>query len=190
MCSFPSAAQWILAVASTDGTRGVNVLVHDSVQSVRDLFATHVGATTPRRSASRRTRRMRSVSRCERPHRAQGPVSFPGQPGRASPGSSASTRSPAPRSACSRPVRSPTSPSVFETCGRASRRPPTRSTSSARCRRRGPRWPSWSWSDEGRVDLDEPVRTYLPDFRVADADVSARLTPRHLLNHTNGIEES
>ena len=43
--------------------------------------------------------------------------------------------------------------------------------------------------DEGKVDLDEPVRTYLPDFKVADPDVSARVTPRHLLNHTNGIEE-
>ena len=43
--------------------------------------------------------------------------------------------------------------------------------------------------DEGRVDLDEPVRTYLPTFRVADAHTSAAVTPRHLLNHTNGIEE-
>ncbi|MEO3805209.1 serine hydrolase [Nonomuraea sp. B1E8] len=43
--------------------------------------------------------------------------------------------------------------------------------------------------DEGKVALDEPVRTYLPDFRVADPDVSARVTPRHLLNHTHGIEE-
>ncbi|MFD0886166.1 serine hydrolase domain-containing protein [Streptosporangium algeriense] len=43
--------------------------------------------------------------------------------------------------------------------------------------------------DEGKVSLDEPVRTYLPDFRVADPEVSARVTPRHLLNHTSGIEE-
>jgi len=42
---------------------------------------------------------------------------------------------------------------------------------------------------EGRVGLDEPVRAYLPDFRVADPFVSAHVTPRHLLNHTNGIEE-
>jgi CubicO group peptidase (beta-lactamase class C family) len=42
---------------------------------------------------------------------------------------------------------------------------------------------------EGKVGLDEPVRTYLPDFRVADPGVSAHVTPRHLLNHTNGIEE-
>lgn len=43
--------------------------------------------------------------------------------------------------------------------------------------------------DEGRVGLDEPVRAHLPGFRVADARTSAELTPRHLLNHTNGIEE-
>ncbi|GAA3019051.1 serine hydrolase domain-containing protein [Streptosporangium longisporum] len=44
--------------------------------------------------------------------------------------------------------------------------------------------------DEGKVSLDEPVRTYLSGFRVADPDVGARVTPRHLLNHTGGIEES
>jgi CubicO group peptidase (beta-lactamase class C family) len=44
--------------------------------------------------------------------------------------------------------------------------------------------------DEGRVALDEPVRTYLPGFRVADPEATARVTPRHLLNHTSGIEES
>ena len=43
--------------------------------------------------------------------------------------------------------------------------------------------------DEGKVCLDEPVRTYLGGFRVADPEVSARVTPRHLLNHTSGIEE-
>jgi CubicO group peptidase (beta-lactamase class C family) len=44
--------------------------------------------------------------------------------------------------------------------------------------------------DEGKVDLDEPVRTYLPGFAVADPGVSAKVTPRHLLYHTNGIEEA
>ncbi len=43
--------------------------------------------------------------------------------------------------------------------------------------------------DEGKVSLDEPVRTYLPGFRVADPEVTAKVTPRHLLYHTNGIEE-
>ncbi|WP_329170120.1 beta-lactamase family protein [Streptomyces decoyicus] len=44
--------------------------------------------------------------------------------------------------------------------------------------------------DEGKVDLDEPVRTYLPGFAVADPGASAKVTPRHLLYHTNGIEEA
>lgn len=44
--------------------------------------------------------------------------------------------------------------------------------------------------DEGKVALDSPVRTYLPRFRVADPEVSARVTPRNLLNHTSGIEEA
>jgi CubicO group peptidase (beta-lactamase class C family) len=44
--------------------------------------------------------------------------------------------------------------------------------------------------DEQKVDLDAPVRAYLPDFEVADPGVSARVTPRHLLDHTNGIEEA
>lgn len=44
--------------------------------------------------------------------------------------------------------------------------------------------------DEGKVDLDAPVRTYLPRFTVADPDTSAKVTPRHLLYHTNGIEEA
>ena len=42
--------------------------------------------------------------------------------------------------------------------------------------------------DEGKVELDAPVRTYLPDFSVADPDVSARVTVRHLLTHTSGIQ--
>ncbi|WHX16300.1 serine hydrolase [Streptomyces malaysiensis subsp. malaysiensis] len=44
--------------------------------------------------------------------------------------------------------------------------------------------------DEGKVDLDEPVRTHLPGFAVADPEASAKVTPRHLLHHTNGIEEA
>jgi CubicO group peptidase (beta-lactamase class C family) len=44
--------------------------------------------------------------------------------------------------------------------------------------------------DEQKVDLDEPVRSYLPGFRVADPETTARVTARHLLNHTNGIEEA
>jgi CubicO group peptidase (beta-lactamase class C family) len=43
--------------------------------------------------------------------------------------------------------------------------------------------------DEGRVHLDRPVRSWLPAFRVADPEVSARVTARQLLYHTSGIEE-
>ena len=41
--------------------------------------------------------------------------------------------------------------------------------------------------DEGLLDIDEPVRTYLPEFKVADPDVSAKVTLRHLLCHSSGI---
>ncbi|TDC24642.1 class A beta-lactamase-related serine hydrolase [Streptomyces sp. 8K308] len=44
--------------------------------------------------------------------------------------------------------------------------------------------------DEGKVDLDEPVRACLPGFTVADPEAAATVTPRHLLCHTNGIEEA
>jgi CubicO group peptidase (beta-lactamase class C family) len=44
--------------------------------------------------------------------------------------------------------------------------------------------------DEGKVELDEPVRTHLPGFTVADPEASAMVTPRHLLCHINGIEEA
>jgi CubicO group peptidase (beta-lactamase class C family) len=43
--------------------------------------------------------------------------------------------------------------------------------------------------EAGRIDLDAPVRRYLPDFRVADEAASARITVRHLLHHTSGLPE-
>ena len=39
---------------------------------------------------------------------------------------------------------------------------------------------------EGRLDLDLPVREYLPELRFADADATERATMRHLLSHTGG----
>jgi CubicO group peptidase (beta-lactamase class C family) len=42
--------------------------------------------------------------------------------------------------------------------------------------------------DEGLLDLDEPIRKYLPDFKVADPGVSESVTLRHLLTHTSGID--
>ena len=41
--------------------------------------------------------------------------------------------------------------------------------------------------DEGLVDLDAPLRTYLPDFRILDEGITAGVTARHLLDHTSGI---
>ena len=40
--------------------------------------------------------------------------------------------------------------------------------------------------EQGRIDLNAPVRTYLPDFRLRDEDVASRVTVLHLLNHTAG----
>jgi CubicO group peptidase (beta-lactamase class C family) len=42
--------------------------------------------------------------------------------------------------------------------------------------------------DEGKVDLDATVRTYVPDFQIADEDAAAVITVRQLLTHTSGFE--
>ena len=42
--------------------------------------------------------------------------------------------------------------------------------------------------EEGRIDLDNPVRQYLSDFQIADDHASNTITVRQLLNHTSGIE--
>ena len=42
--------------------------------------------------------------------------------------------------------------------------------------------------DDGTLDLDVPLRTYLPEFRVADEGASASITTRQLLCHTAGFE--
>lgn len=42
--------------------------------------------------------------------------------------------------------------------------------------------------EEGRLDLDEPVRTYLPELRLQDPDATAGVTMRHLFTHTGGFE--
>lgn len=42
--------------------------------------------------------------------------------------------------------------------------------------------------EAGRLALDAPVRTYLPGLRLADEDVAARVTVRHLFTHTGGWE--
>ncbi|MFD7656099.1 serine hydrolase domain-containing protein [Actinosynnema sp. NPDC059797] len=41
---------------------------------------------------------------------------------------------------------------------------------------------------EGRVDLDAPVRRYVPELTLADEGVAARITVLNLLNHTSGLD--
>ncbi len=41
--------------------------------------------------------------------------------------------------------------------------------------------------EDGTLWLDEPVVSYLPDFRLADAEASKKITPRLLLSHKSGI---
>ncbi|MFA6827019.1 MAG: serine hydrolase domain-containing protein [Bacilli bacterium] len=41
-------------------------------------------------------------------------------------------------------------------------------------------------SDEGKVDLDQPVLTYIPEFKMADERYK-QITVRMLLNHSSGI---
>jgi len=43
-------------------------------------------------------------------------------------------------------------------------------------------------ADSGKVDLDAPVRTYLPSFEVRDPFVTRELTVRDLLTHRSGVE--
>ena len=40
--------------------------------------------------------------------------------------------------------------------------------------------------EQGELDLDAPIRRYLPALRLADDDVAERVTMRHLLTHTGG----
>ena len=40
--------------------------------------------------------------------------------------------------------------------------------------------------ERGELDLDVPVRTYLPELTLSDEGVAARVTMRHLLTHTGG----
>jgi CubicO group peptidase (beta-lactamase class C family) len=42
--------------------------------------------------------------------------------------------------------------------------------------------------EQGKVDLDAPVRTYVPELKLKDDDVAVKVTVLHLLNHTAGWE--
>lgn len=41
-------------------------------------------------------------------------------------------------------------------------------------------------AEQGRLDLDAPVRRYLPELKLRDEGVARRVTPRHLLTHVGG----
>src|SRR6188472_1819178 len=40
--------------------------------------------------------------------------------------------------------------------------------------------------EQGKLALDEPVRRYVPDFRLDDEDTASRVTVRQLFTHTGG----
>jgi CubicO group peptidase (beta-lactamase class C family) len=44
--------------------------------------------------------------------------------------------------------------------------------------------------DQGQVDLDSPVQTYIPWFTTLDQASSSQITVRHLLNQTSGLSNS
>jgi CubicO group peptidase (beta-lactamase class C family) len=41
--------------------------------------------------------------------------------------------------------------------------------------------------EQGRVSLDEPARTYLPDLMISDLEATRKITPRVLLSHKSGM---
>ena len=41
-------------------------------------------------------------------------------------------------------------------------------------------------AEQGKVDLDAPVRKYLKDFKLQNESVARKVTIRHLLTHTGG----
>lgn len=45
-------------------------------------------------------------------------------------------------------------------------------------------------AEQGKLDLDAPVQTYLPWFRVADETASRQITLNHLLHHTSGLSDA
>jgi CubicO group peptidase (beta-lactamase class C family) len=41
--------------------------------------------------------------------------------------------------------------------------------------------------DQGKLDWDKPLRTYLPDFQLMDQFATERMTPRDLVTHRSGL---
>lgn len=44
--------------------------------------------------------------------------------------------------------------------------------------------------DVGKLSLDEPIVSYLPNFRVANIEASRKITPRSLLSHKSGMGDT
>ncbi|MCK5635237.1 MAG: beta-lactamase family protein, partial [Anaerolineales bacterium] len=40
--------------------------------------------------------------------------------------------------------------------------------------------------EKGKIDLDAPIRSYFPGFKVSDEETASTVTIRHLLTHTSG----
>ncbi|HEY0736092.1 MAG TPA: serine hydrolase [Herpetosiphonaceae bacterium] len=45
-------------------------------------------------------------------------------------------------------------------------------------------------AEQGKLDLDAPVRRYLPWFAVADSQATEQLTIRHFLHHASGLSDA
>lgn len=43
--------------------------------------------------------------------------------------------------------------------------------------------------EAGQIDLDAPVKQYLPNFTLVDTQTADQITIRHLLNHTSGLSD-
>ncbi|HAT72034.1 MAG TPA: penicillin-binding protein [Elusimicrobia bacterium] len=41
-------------------------------------------------------------------------------------------------------------------------------------------------AEKGKLDLDAPIRRYLPEFKLKDSSTAVKVTMRHLLTHTGG----
>jgi CubicO group peptidase (beta-lactamase class C family) len=42
-------------------------------------------------------------------------------------------------------------------------------------------------ADEGKLDWDKPVKTYMPDFQLYDQEATNKITARDLLSHRTGL---
>jgi len=45
-------------------------------------------------------------------------------------------------------------------------------------------------AEQGKLEIDAPVQTYIPWFKVADEQASGKITINHLLHHTSGLSDA